>query len=47
MDDPRFNFVSFTQPFYAMNFAKTNVHDGFFQRFMISIPEEVYITRKI
>ena len=46
MDDPRFNFVSFTQPFYATNFAKTNVHDGFFQRFMISIPEEVYITRK-
>ena len=39
-------FYHLPQPFYATNFAQTNEHDGFFQRFMISIPEEVYITRK-
>ena len=46
MDDPRFNFVSFTQPRYAVNFAQNNVSDGFFQRFLISIPQEKFIKRK-
>ena len=41
--DPRLNIISYTQPFYAANFAMNNLQDGFFQRFLITIPGEVYV----
>jgi hypothetical protein len=39
--DPRLNLISYTQPFYGANFARNNLQDGFFQRFLITIPSEV------
>ena len=36
LEQPRFNMISFTQPHYAAQFAKGNVQDGFFQRFLLS-----------
>ena len=38
IDDPRFNMISYTQPQYACNFSRSNVADGFFQRFLITLP---------
>ena len=46
VDDPRFNMIAFTQPFYATQFARTNQVDGFFQRFLLSIPKERYVKIK-
>ena len=46
LEDPRFNLIAFTQPYYAANFAKNYNTDGFFQRFLISVPEEKFVTRK-
>ena len=46
LEDPRFNFVSCTQPRYAVNFAHNNLSDGFFQRFLLSIPPEKFYKRK-
>ena len=46
MSSPRFNMCAFTQPFYAVNYAQNNVSDGFYQRFILSVPEEVYIKIK-
>ena len=45
--DPRFNLVAYTQPEYLIQFArnKSNQTDGFFQRFLISVPDEVFIKR--
>ena len=40
--DPRF-LISFTQPYYALNFVRNSLHDGFFQRFLITIPAEVFV----
>ena len=45
IEDPRFSLISFTQPFYMINFAKTCTMDGFFQRFMTSIPKEKFVKR--
>ena len=47
--DPRFNLMSFTQPFYVLNFVKNSQLDGFCQRFLISMPQEklVYIDEKL
>ena len=44
MIDPRFNLIAYTQPYYATQFAQNNFYDGFFQRFLLSVPEEVFIT---
>ena len=44
MIDPRFNLIAYTQPYYATQFAQNNYYDGFFQRFLLSVPEEVFIT---
>ena len=43
--DPRLSIMSFTQPFYAVQFARNNLSDGFYRRFLISVPGEVYIKR--
>ena len=45
--DPRLNIISYTQPFYAVNFARNNVQDGFFQRFMLTVPAEAFIKSDI
>ena len=45
MADPRFNLISFTQPFYLVNFARSSTMDGFFQRFMTSVPKEIMVKR--
>ena len=44
--DPRLNMFAFTQPYYAAQFARNNLSDGFYQRFLISVPREVYVKRK-
>ena len=41
--DPRLNLISYTQPFYAVNFARNNLQDGFFQRFLITVPAESFV----
>ena len=41
--DPRFNMVNFTQPHFALNFVNSSQNDGFFQRFLITMIEEVLI----
>lgn len=38
IEDPRFNLISYTQPKYACGFSRNNVSDGFFQRFLITLP---------
>ena len=38
--DPHFNLISYTQPFYVANFARNIL---FFQRFLITVPGEVYV----
>ena len=43
VEDPRFNLISYTQPTYACNFSRNNTADGFFQRFLITLPAEVFI----
>ena len=43
MTDPRYSMIAFTQPFYATQFAMKNKMDGFFQRFLVSVPKETYI----
>ena len=45
LSSTRFNLVAFTQPNYLINFSrdKLNQCDGFFQRFLIGCPQEVYI----
>ena len=43
LKDPRFHLLSFTQPYSLINFARQGNHDGFFQRFLITCPKEVYI----
>ena len=43
MNDPRFHMFAFTQPYYAAQFARNNLHDGFYQRFLLSLPREVYV----
>ena len=45
MADPRFNLISFNQPFYLVNFARSSTMDGFFQRFMTSVPKEMMVKR--
>lgn len=45
-DPGRLNMISYTQPFYATNFARNNLQDGFFQRFLITVPCEVFIKMK-
>ena len=42
--DPRLSLIAYTQPYYATQFARNNYYDGFFQRFLLSVPEEVFIT---
>ena len=44
--DPRLNMFAFTQPYYAAQFARGNLSDGFYQRFLISVPQEVFIKRQ-
>ena len=48
IEDPRFAIMGFTQPDYLIEFSRhpPNVRDGFFQRFFVSVPDEVYVTRK-
>ena len=41
--DPRFQLISYTQPFYACNFGRQNTSDGFFQRFLTTLPKEVFV----
>ena len=41
--DPRFNLISYTQPYYACNFARNNTSDGFFQRFLMTLPKEEFV----
>jgi len=43
MPDPRYNMFAFTQPYYAVQFAQNNTSDGFYQRFLLSVPQEVYV----
>ena len=38
IEDPRFNLISYTQPTYACNFSRNNTTDGFFQRFLLTLP---------
>ena len=48
IERPRFNMFSFTQPFYAVKFAENNCENGFYQRFLLTIPRErgVFIEEK-
>ena len=46
IQDPRFNLISFTQPLYMATFAKNSTSDGFFQRFLTSVPKEMFIKRR-
>uniref|UniRef100_A0A7M5XL40 DUF3987 domain-containing protein n=1 Tax=Clytia hemisphaerica TaxID=252671 RepID=A0A7M5XL40_9CNID len=43
IDSPRYNMLAFTQPSYAVQFAKTNTSDGFYQRFLLSVPKERFV----
>jgi hypothetical protein len=43
LKDPRFNLLSFTQPYSLISFARQSNRDGFFQRFLITCPKEVYV----
>ena len=43
LKDPRFNLISYTQPHYAVNFTRTSNKDGFFQRFLVTVPHDVFI----
>ena len=44
VQDPRFNLICYTQPSNAAKFAtKDNTDDGFFQRFMLTLPQEVFV----
>ena len=43
LTDPRFNMASFTQPHYLHQFADNNAKNGFFARFLVSLPEERFI----
>lgn len=43
MPDPRYNMFAFTQPYYAVQFAQNNTSYGFYQRFLLSVPQEVYV----
>ena len=45
MNDPRFNLIAFTQPYYMANFAQSSTNDGFFQRFFTSLPREKFVKR--
>ena len=47
IEDPRFNLISYTQPKYACGFSRNNVSDGFFQRFLITLPGLSYILNTI
>ena len=38
IEDPRFSLISYTQPTYACNFSRNNISDGFFQRFLLTLP---------
>ena len=44
IEDPRFNLISFTQPYFALNFSRNSTCDGFYQRFLLTIPQEVFVT---
>jgi len=44
--DPHFSMIGYTQPYYAMRFARNNFYDRFFQRFLLSVPDEVFVTMK-
>eukprot|EP00111_Clytia_hemisphaerica_P007161 TCONS_00020809-protein len=44
--DPRLSLIAYTQPYYATQFARNNFYDGFFQRFLLSMPDEVFISMK-
>ena len=45
--DPRFNIIAYTQPTTAANFAKKqHTDDGFFQRFLVTLPREVFVFSK-
>ena len=48
IDNPRFTIIGFTQPDYLIEFccSPANVRDGFFQRFLVCIPNEVFIKRQ-
>ena len=48
IEDPRFSIIGFTQPDYLIEFSRqpANVRDGFFQRFFVAVPDEVYVTRR-
>eukprot|EP00111_Clytia_hemisphaerica_P013630 TCONS_00040078-protein len=46
LKDPRHSIISYKQPFYAINFARNNLQDGFFQRFLITVPQEVFVMLK-
>ena len=45
--DPRFQLISHTQPFYACNFGRNNTSDGFFQRFLTTLPKEVFVNLEV
>ena len=46
IEDPRFTLFGFSQIENVIEFAKKNLTDGFFQRFICAIPEEVFVYRK-
>ena len=44
LNDPRFNMVSFTQPYYISEVAENNKQNGFFARLLVSNPDERFVT---
>ena len=44
--DPRFNLVGFSQIENVIEFGQRNLTDGFFQRFLCAVPEEIFVYRK-
>ena len=43
--DPRFTLFGFSQVENVIEFGRKNLTDGFFQRFICAVPEEVFIYR--
>ena len=48
INNPRYSMFAFTQPYYVNKFAESNCENGFFPRFLLSIPPEkgVFIHEK-
>ena len=46
IQDPRFTLFGFSQIENLIEFGRKNLTDGFFQRFLCAVPEEVFVYRR-